>query len=51
MDAHDGKLKLPGSYELVNNVTRAWEHIQDAAAAHLSEGREIRAVQIGRAHV
>ena len=39
MDAHVGKLKLPGSYKLVNNITRAWERIQDIAA-HLYEGRD-----------
>ena len=38
MDAHEGKLL--GSYKLANNLTRAWERIQDAAAARLSEGRD-----------
>ena len=38
MDAHEGK--LPGSYKLVNNVTRTWQGIQDAAAAHLSQGQD-----------
>ena len=38
MDAHEGK--LPGSYKLVNNVTRTWQGIQDAATARLSEGRD-----------
>lgn len=38
MAAHDGK--LPGSYKLVNNCMRTWQRIQDAAAAHLSAGRD-----------
>ena len=37
MDQHGGT--LPASYKLVNNLKRAWERIQDAAAARLSEGQ------------
>ena len=37
MDEHGGT--LPASYKLVSNLKRAWERIQDATAARLSEGQ------------